>query len=107
MVISTRRVNVRGKGNKYFKLIEYSAGGKCVVRGPMTYEGWGNEGKTFTVNIGDVTYLPPVPVVCQGLKGASHLNGKIGDAREFNDDVGRYKVYFEDTNLLFGLPEKE
>lgn len=120
MVITTRRVNVRGKGNKYFKLIEYtSAGGKCVVRGPMTYEGWGNEGKTFTVSIGDVTYLPPVPVVCQGLKGASHLNGKIGDAREFNDDVGRYKVYFEDTKLksvlvkkenlrvLFELPEKE
>lgn len=32
-------------------------------------------------------------------KNAAHLNGKIGDAREFNFDTCRYAVHFEDNSL--------
>ena len=35
------------------------------------------------------------PVICHGLKKASYLNGKIGDARSYNDGTGHYGVHFE------------
>ena len=57
--------------------------------------------KTFTVaakkvlfGLGRVT-----PVICHGLKNAAHLNGKIGDASNYNPDTDRYEVCFEDNGL--------
>ena len=38
-------------------------------------------------------------MVCHGLKNAAHLNGKIGDARDYDDDTGRYEIHFEDKSL--------
>jgi len=119
-VVSTRRVLVHGRGEDPYKLLKYIDGDKCIVRGPMTFEKFGEgEGKTLTVHIDDLVLIPPVPVVCQGLKGASHLNGKIGDVRVFNSEVQRYQIHFEDPKLksalvkqenlrvLFDLPDKE
>lgn len=33
------------------------------------------------------------------MKNAAHLNGKIGDARSYNSDTGRYEIHFEDKSL--------
>ncbi len=40
------------------------------------------------------------PVICHGLKNASQLNGKIGDARSFDPTEERFCVLFEDPSLL-------
>ena len=70
------------------------------------------------VDANDVSLYLGTPVVCHGLKNASHLNGKIGDVRERQNKSGRYLVHFEDSSLkpclvkhvnvriLFDLPEK-
>ena len=53
------------------------------------------KGEIFTIASKDIWWREGTPVVCQGLKKASHLNGKIGDARSFNDGTGHYGVHFE------------
>eukprot|EP00984_Skeletonema_dohrnii_P020935 scaffold10339_cov94-Skeletonema_dohrnii-CCMP3373.AAC.3 len=108
-VVKTRRVQFRNGDPANFKLLRYTdSGDKCVVRGPMTRENFGvGEGKTFTVDIGDVGILPPTPVVCVGLKGAKHLNGKIGDARDYDHEKGRYTVVFEDNKSKSALVKYE
>jgi hypothetical protein len=98
-VVNTRRFQFRNGDSASYKLLRYS-GEKCVIRGPMTFEKYGEgEGKIMTVDIADVGFLPPAPVVCVGLKGATHLNGKIGDAREYDPKKERYMVVFEDPSL--------
>lgn len=57
------------------------------------------DGQTFPVGANDIICHDGTPVVCHGLINASHLNGKIGDAREYNFDTDRYAVHFDDTSL--------
>ena len=57
------------------------------------------DGQTFLVGANDIICHDGTPVVCHGLINASHLNGKIGDAREYNFDTDRYAVHFDDMNL--------
>ena len=66
-------------------------GGECVVR---------EQGKetTFAVENHCVLPMPGTPVICRGIKSASHLNGKIGDAGILNADF-RLPVHFEDKHL--------
>ena len=57
-------------------------------------------------------------MVCDGMKKATHLNGKIGDIRSYDEDNECYKVYFEEEGIepwpvrvkflriLFELPEE-
>jgi hypothetical protein len=40
-----------------------------------------------------------IPVICHGLSNATHLNGKIGDIRSYDESTGRYGVYFEDETV--------
>lgn len=71
---------------------------------------------TFLVNEGDLLYLDGTPVVCVGLKNATHLNGEIGDVRGYNSETERYSVHFEDGStaavrgpnlrILIKLPER-
>lgn len=83
---------------------------RCEADGDKYVLGWllgkdasGNDkepnSETFTVASKDVVFYHGVPVVCHGLKNAAHLNGKMGDSREYNSDTGRYCVYFEDKSL--------
>ena len=76
------------------------------------------EVKTIIADADDLILCPGTPVICHGLRNASHLNDKIGDAREFKKEMGRYSVHFEDPSLksclikpgnlrvLFDLPTK-
>ena len=117
-----------------YKALRYIENGdKCVLQGPLAKPRLeeAEEIKTIVVESDKVLILPGVPVVCHGLKNASHLNGKIGDVpgygkgkmgdvrREFgNGGAFRYSVHFEDESLkpclvkpenvrvLFDLPAK-
>jgi hypothetical protein len=120
-IAKRRRVQIRNGGPANYKLLRYTdSGDKCVLQGLMTREKFGErKGKTLTIDIGYAVILPPTPVVCVGLKGAKHLNGKIGDARDHDREKGRYVVVFEDNKLkpvlikcenlrvLFDLPKKD
>ena len=77
------------------------------------------EEATITSDPNDVILFLGVPVICNGLQKAKHLNGKIGDVHRFDEDVERYEIHFEDASLkpclvkpenvriLFDLPTKE
>ena len=55
------------------------------------------EGSPMGVIFSDGT---PVEVVCHSLENpAAHLNGKIGDARDYNKESRRYTIHFEDKSL--------
>ena len=43
-----------------------------------------DEAGTISARADDLTFAPGTPVICHGLVNASHLNGKIGDARKFD-----------------------
>lgn len=73
-------------------------GEKCTVRGPFAGDRDANKEKTFIVELSDLFPTMGSPVVCFGLRNATHLNGKIGDVRHLHDD-GRYEVHFEDVSL--------
>lgn len=59
-----------------------------------------------------------MPMLRHGLKNSNHLNGKIGDARTWNEKAQCYGVYFEDKkgkpclvkqeniHILFELPDE-
>lgn len=86
------------------------------------------EGKEFTVATNEmpekVQLGKGTPVIVHGLKRgkrdkAVRLNGRIGDARKYDEETQRYEVHFEDKTLapskasvkmanlqiLFDLPE--
>lgn len=105
--------------------LRYEDGGdKCVVQGPVEEENVIyfalTEGATeYTVDSSSLLYAPGIPIICQGLQKAAHLNGKLADIRSYDTDKDRYTIYFEDTSLkpvavkrknvriVFDLPEIE
>lgn len=109
-------IGILGRSGKY-EALSYEAD-MCVVRGPIAKPRKTNDEKTFRLNVIQIL-LPDhgVAVVCQGLQNAQYLNGKVGDIRSFDDDSGRYEVYFdeksipakrvkhENLRILFELPE--
>ena len=75
------------------------------------------KGRCFSGSPRDLVFWDGTPVVCHSLQDSdSHLNGKIGDARDYNKEDETYNVYFEDKslgsvvikrghlNILFELP---
>jgi len=99
-------------------------GDKCVIRGPVEIENVIyfalTEGATeYTVDSSSLLFAPGMPIICQGLQKAAHLNGKLADIRSYDTDKDRYTIYFEDTSLkpvavkrknvriVFDLPEIE
>jgi len=98
--------------DEVFRAVLYTADGeKCVVKGPIpnvvfdprispleSSSNCGAEG-SFEVERADVIMSKGTPVVCTGLQKARHLNGKIGDMRDFDEETGRYVVHFEDETL--------
>ena len=101
-----------------FQALRYEEDGKkCVVQGPIANPRNIQEGGTLTVDSSDVLrFALGTPVVCDGLKKATHLNGKVGDLRYWDEDNECYKVHFEGGGLesmrakflriLFELPEE-
>ncbi|KAL7475987.1 hypothetical protein ACHAW6_001880 [Cyclotella cf. meneghiniana] len=117
--VTTRIVGVDQCVPVLFRAIRYECDGtKCVVEGPILntiqYEHDGREcviegpiqiprvdGEETTLSVDADSIFPCIgtPVICHGLKNASHLNGKIGDVRSFDHGVERYAVHFEDRSI--------
>lgn len=60
------------------------------------------EGQTFQFACELIHPMIDCPVICQGMKNASHVNGKLSDVRSYaKNSTGdlRFAVHFEDENL--------
>ena len=53
---------------------------------------------SFVVPVDQVIMVEDSDVVLHSLKGAKHLNGKLGIITEFDHDIGRYKVIVEGSS---------
>ena len=77
-----------------------------------------NEEEPLTVATEDLIIIAGTPIVCHGLGISSHLNGKIGDLRSWDEATDCHEVHFEDEHLeprsvkpeniriIFELPEE-
>lgn len=83
------------KGRGYMALRYEDDGKKCIVEGPTDSDAK----KTLTVDSSDIIYTIGVPVTCHGLINASHLNGKEGEVRSFDEEKQRHEILFEDESL--------
>ena len=114
--VKTKHLNER----KRFQALRYENDGKkCILQGPIAQPRNVKEEKSFAVATKNITYCYGTPVVCRGLENPfSHLNGKIGDVRSWDDETDCYEVQFEDKNvepcsvhhknirILFKLPDE-
>ena len=79
-----------------------------VVKGPYAIPRRMDDEKVMRLPARDLRpHQDGTPVVCHGLKNASHLNGKIGDLRGYNPETGRFKLHFEDKSLKPALVKSE
>jgi hypothetical protein len=74
-------------------------GKKCVIQGPINEPRVTKKEATFTVPSTDIRVAFGTPVVLHGLKKAAHLNGKMGDVRDYCQSTDRLFVYLEDKEL--------
>jgi hypothetical protein len=59
-----------------------------------------SNGTTMTIETDRVIYNHQgTPVICHGLTKAVHLNGELGEIRDFDTKCHRYHVYFHNKNL--------
>ena len=79
----------------YLALRYEDDGKKCIVEGPTDSD----TKQTLTVDSSDIIYTIGVPVTIYGLVKASHLNGKEGEVRSFDEEKQRHEVLFEDESL--------
>ncbi|KAL7550776.1 hypothetical protein ACHAWF_013986 [Thalassiosira exigua] len=95
-----RFVFMNMKGHSiYFQLMRYEDGGKeCTVRGPLIGRD-SAEDKTWQLPAEAVRPILGTPVICEGLVGAKHLNGKVGDVRCYDWETDRYMLHFEDGDI--------
>jgi len=113
-----RYVRIQSRNEKeIFQALRYEeGGGKCVVQGPIADPRNIQDEVTFAVdNTADLGFGLGSPVICHGLKKATHLNGKIGEIRSYDEDNECFKVHFEGGGLepmrakflriVFELPE--
>ena len=65
-------------GPEMFQALRFSdEEGKYVIKGPICNPRVPDEEMRVTIN--HLSLAPGTPVVCKGLKNATHLNGKIGE----------------------------
>jgi len=94
-----------GGKNFLFQALRYEDDGeKCIAYGPLEERLSSPrnvpEGETTTFATKDVIPIPGTPVICHGLEKVSHLNGKLGDVRSWDEEkTDRYEVHFEDKGL--------
>lgn len=102
-----RFVKIKSRnGKQLFEALRYEQDGKkCVVQGPIAEPRNAQEEETFAVDTADLRYALGTPLICHGLKiagrpkKATHLNGKIGDLRGWDDETNCYEVHFEDKKV--------
>ena len=71
------------------------------MNGPIQYPRQVDDEREFHVTSDLVIPMLGCPVVCHGLTGATHLNGKLGHVRSAGESKTglRSEVLFEDKNL--------
>jgi hypothetical protein len=92
--------------SKPYQALRYeNDGDSCVVEGPVPNQialgelrKFDNE-KLFSVASTDINVVLGTPVVLHGLKKAAHLNGEIGDVRDYCHSTNRYVVHLENKCL--------
>ncbi|KAL7549008.1 hypothetical protein ACHAWF_012274 [Thalassiosira exigua] len=100
----------------WYKEIHYEEDGKiCVVQGPTEISRNIAKEKTFKVGANEIILARGTPVICKTT--ANGADGKVGEARDWDDVKSVYEVHFEDKGLdpcwmkhellkiLFELPE--
>ena len=107
---------------KEFQVLRYKSNGNiCVVTGPITKPRLVEDERLYRVANKLVIPGKGCPVICHGLVSASHLNGELGEVRDFKDnEVGlRLVVYFEkkgakpslvkleNLRIVFELPDEK
>ena len=86
----------------YFQAMRYEDDGDTlVVIGPILNPRQVDDEREFQVTSDLVFPMIGCPVVCHGLTGATHLNGKLGQVRSARESKTglRAEILFEDTNL--------
>ena len=85
---------------EWFQALRYEE--KCVVQGPVLNPRKVQEEETFTVATKDIRPDLGTPVICHGFGDSlSHLNGKIGDLRSWDEETDDlyYDIHFEEKDL--------
>eukprot|EP00985_Skeletonema_marinoi_P019989 scaffold11655_cov133-Skeletonema_marinoi.AAC.4 len=98
LVIISRRVH--GPSHQLTRNVELSL---KQLRGPVPSNAHEprnvDDEKTFPVPTALICFPLGTPVMLHGLKKAAHLNGEIGDVREFCQSTDRCVVHLEDKDL--------
>ena len=94
-LVKLKSDQVESKVCGYLALRYVEDGKKCIVEGPTDSDAK----QTLTVESDDIIYTIGVPVTCHGLVKASHLNGKEGEVRSFDEEKQRHQILFEDESL--------
>jgi len=87
-----------------YEALRYENDGKsCVIQGPVpsNLDASRNvdDEKTFSVPSAEILFSLGTPVMLHGLKKAAHLNGEIGDVRDYCKLSDRCVVHLEEKNL--------
>ena len=97
--------------NKLFHALRYESGGTvCVANGPIMYPRNKNNERTYKFENHLVMPAISCPVICNGLVSASHLNGELGEVRNFqekNEHGIRCVVCFEKKGVKSALVKPE
>ena len=86
---------------RYFALCYEDDGKTCTIERIPEEEEAGNSDEkkqTLTVSSYDLRFTVHSSYL-SGVVNASHLNGKVGEVRSFNEEKQRYQVLFEDSSL--------
>ena len=69
----------------------------CVVTGPITKPRKVDDERTHRVESNLIVPAYGCAVICHGLVSASHLNGELGEVKDFKQDESgiRLEVHFE------------
>jgi hypothetical protein len=96
--------------NKLFQVLRYENDGEmCVVTGPVAMPRNLEDERVYHVDSHLVIPNKGCPVLCHGLVSASHLNGELGEVRNWKQsETGiRLGVYFEEKGVKSVLVKPE
>jgi hypothetical protein len=96
--------------NKHFQALRYENDGEiCVITGPVAMPRNLEDERVYHVDSHLVIPNNGCPVLCHGLVSASHLNGELGEVRNWkNTETGiRFAVYFEKKGAKSALVKPE
>jgi len=132
-----RRVYIKSRPNETFQALRYEESVNnndddddddqvtqkrlLVLQGPIAIPRNVATEQTFQQDCANVSFAIGTPVIFQGLTVTTTLNDKIGTVKEFDKEMNKYAIYFQEENvvkkalgveeqflhILFDLPEEE